>query len=337
MPLSCPVSNKRKRGGSENDDDSANEYAQKKPDINRSKGKQALLRIVTDLPPPPAATADSNSSPLFSADEDADIDESDRDSLFDEPVLPVPISQSRLVTASRTAPHIPGLFFDSAVLLPPELAHSILTQCMSAFFCKDGVNQVMLFGRVDAPSSSNGLPSFLVTLLSTLSQLLRPILPPDTYTLLFPPLDTPAPRARQAIVNLYHPGEGISAHVDLLKRFGDGIIGVSLGSGCVMRFEREEQSCAGAQNSGGEGRRMHDLYLPERSILVLSEEARYKWTHGIEKRAVDLVGSDDASPAVDLADGVDKRSADLITRGVRLSITFRWLLPGAEIVGGLDE
>ncbi|KAH7655015.1 tRNA (carboxymethyluridine(34)-5-O)-methyltransferase protein [Dioscorea alata] len=41
----------------------------------------------------------------------------------------------------------------------------------------------------------------------------------------------------QLIVNVYEPGEGICAHVDLM-RFDDGIAIVSLESTCVMHFTR---------------------------------------------------------------------------------------------------
>jgi hypothetical protein len=68
------------------------------------------------------------------------------------------------------------------------------------------------------------------------------------------------------------------------------------------------------------------LFLPERSLIVLSGDARYNWTHGIEKRTADVV--------VDLESRPGYR---VVERGVRLSITFRWLLPGADIVGQEEE
>ncbi|CAO2150000.1 unnamed protein product [Urochloa humidicola] len=43
----------------------------------------------------------------------------------------------------------------------------------------------------------------------------------------------------QMIANRYNPGEGICAHVDLM-RFDDGIAIVSLESACVMHFSRAE-------------------------------------------------------------------------------------------------
>ena len=142
--------------------------------------------------------------------------------------------------------------------------------------------------------------------------------------------------ARQAIINLYKPGEGISPHVDLLGRYADGIIGVSLGSGCVMHFDKVLRDDQEAEENT-----RWDVYLPERSIIVLSKEARYDWTHGIEKKTGDPVESsasegDNSSPRVV---GASQRPWTRVERRVRLSVTFRWLLPGADVVGddGSDD
>jgi alkylated DNA repair dioxygenase AlkB len=154
-------------------------------------------------------------------------------------------------------------------------------------------------------------PPFLISLLSTLENTLRPTLPPDVHELLFPPEGSEASKAhRQAIVNRYAPGEGISPHVDLLGRYGDGIVGVSLGSGCVMVFERTD---------GSEERQ--DVYLPPRSVIVLTGEARFDWSHGIEKRTEDTVCREDGE-------------LEVLERETRVSVTFRWLLPGALTLGG---
>ncbi|KAJ7682939.1 hypothetical protein B0H17DRAFT_860928, partial [Mycena rosella] len=212
------------------------------------------------------------------------------DSLFDE------ISPSSEHAALLDAPPIPGLFFLPSLLIPHELADQVTQFCMSHYFAQPGVNQIMLFGVAAASgcAPSSGLPPLLSALLSTISTLLAPALPPAVHALLFPAAPT---RARQAILNLYRPGEGITPHVDLPARFGDGIVGVSLGSG----------------EAGAEPVR---LFLPARSVLVLSGAARYEWTHGIEERMADRVAG-----------------AGVVERGVRLSITFRWLLPGADVVG----
>lgn len=269
-----------------------------------------------------------------------------------------------LMPASVTAPPIPGLFFDPTVLLPEDFAESIMKYCLDTYF-RGGANQVMLFGRCpsnfvdgnayDVPSltpdqppsgsgmTTSGFPPPLVSLLSFLPNFLRPLLPPATYELLFP--DSPT-QARQAIINLYHPGEGITPHVDLLKRYGDGIIGVSLGGSCVMQFAKSDPW--GEENGEMEaGKSEWGLYLPERSVLVLSEDARYKWTHGIDRRKADLVaGTDDNDDGSDQrtmtqnnwslsgdVTAVATQSSRWIERRMRLSVTYRWLLPGADVVG----
>jgi hypothetical protein len=245
---------------------------------------------------------------------------SDNDSLFDglddlgEDSLETGLSDRFI--AFKTAPAIPGLFFDSSLLIPQELADSVLAFCMQTYFLSPADNQVMLFGRFSpcesSSKSTSGLPPILLSLLDKLSVLLQPVLPPETYSLLFPSNPT---GARQAIINLYKTGEGITPHVDLLKRYGDGIIGVSFSSGCVMRFDKVDPV--------PEDNRW-DLFLPERSVIVLSKEARYGWTHGIDKKRRDLVSQ---SPS----------SESWIERGVRMSVTFRWLLPGADVVGDIDN
>ncbi|KAG6844357.1 hypothetical protein H0H87_007538 [Tephrocybe sp. NHM501043] len=257
---------------------------------------------------------------------------SDPDSLFDEQSNCLDTSPGcPPMPAILVAPPIHGLFFDSTLRLPVEFAQSVFQYCLETYFQHEGVNQVMLFGRFSPPSPSSskkvmsiGLPPILLQLLSNLEGMLHPLVPPETHDLLFPRVPT---RARQAILNLYQPGEGITPHVDLLRRFGDGIIGVSFGSGCVMQFARAGAQDSGIQESadvGGQERNDWDVYLPERSVIVLSEDARYKWTHGIGKHTKDYVA---------LSDATDNNIGQWIKRGVRLSITFRWLLPGADVVG----
>ncbi|KAJ8469303.1 hypothetical protein ONZ51_g9071 [Trametes cubensis] len=294
------------------------------------------LRIVTDV---------ILSSP--SIDQLLSATDSDADSLFDEPppqlstpdisvldsvlapkitdeVLP-DLNHPSCLVAKRTAPPIPGLYFDPSILLPEALADDLMWTCIRTFFRDGTANQVMLFERAPdsaastpATTGSSGLPKCLTDLLSRLDDMLRSAVPAETHDLLFSPSPashTGPPRARQAIINLYWPGEGITPHVDLLDRYGDGIIGVSLGSGCVMQFAR-------ASDASAEEEAECALYLPKGSVLVMTKEARYEWTHGIAKRFDDLVEETGGA-----AQGV------LLERNVRLSITFRWLLPGADVVG----
>lgn len=96
----------------------------------------------------------------------------------------------------------------------------------------------------------------------------------------------------QAIVNEYTPGQGISAHVDCVPCFGPTIATLSTGSECEMEF----------QNAATKD--VQRTMLQVGSLLVLSAESRYDWTHAIRGRA-----SDHGKP-----------------RGRRLSITFRTVI-----------
>ena len=77
----------------------------------------------------------------------------------------------------------------------------------------------------------------------------------------------------QCIINEYLPGQGISRHIDCVPCFGDRIVSISLLSGCVMEFQRYEE--------------VQELYLEPRSLVLLTGDARYKWTHCIPARKFD--------------------------------------------------
>jgi alkylated DNA repair dioxygenase AlkB len=81
--------------------------------------------------------------------------------------------------------------------------------------------------------------------------------------------------ADQMVANDYLPGTGIFAHVDQ-EVFGDTVASVSLGSACVMQFAQHGTA------------RTEEILLEPRSVLVLSGEARWAWSHGIPARAVDV-------------------------------------------------
>jgi alkylated DNA repair dioxygenase AlkB len=96
----------------------------------------------------------------------------------------------------------------------------------------------------------------------------------------------------QLVANDYPPGSGIFAHIDQAV-FGNVVASVSLGSTCVMRF------------SHGASGRTEELLLEPRSVLVLSDEARWSWQHEIPARTADT-WLDDERP-----------------RSRRVSLTFR--------------
>lgn len=174
----------------------------------------------------------------------------------------------------------------------------------------------MLFTRAPTEEGGSSLPPHLAQLDGTLSSLLADKLPSGIHHLAFE-----QELGRQAILNLYVPGTGITPHIDLPGRYADGIVGVSLTGGCVMSFERAPAEAEEERTEGGgeEGRGdRHDIYLPPRSVYVMSGPARWEWAHGIAYRAEDVV-----------LDGTEER---VIPRGVRVSVTLRWMKPGAGVL-----
>jgi alkylated DNA repair dioxygenase AlkB len=79
-----------------------------------------------------------------------------------------------------------------------------------------------------------------------------------------------AEQLAQALVTRYPPGATIGWHRDA-PIFGATVVGVSLLSACVMRFQR------GAR----ERRRVFEQPLPPRSVYVLAGPARSSWQHSI--------------------------------------------------------
>lgn len=102
----------------------------------------------------------------------------------------------------------------------------------------------------------------------------------------------------QMLINEYLPGKGIASHRDYAP-YGRTVVSLSLLSACVMDFRHRET-----------GRRERLLLLP-RSLLVLSDEARCDWEHGIAPRKSDAWHS---LP---------------VERRRRLSVTFRYLTAGS--------
>jgi alkylated DNA repair dioxygenase AlkB len=94
------------------------------------------------------------------------------------------------------------------------------------------------------------------------------------------------------LVNEYLPGQGIALHRDY-SPFDRTVVSLTLLSPCVMDFRRTSDG------------RAESLLLEPRSLLVLSDEARYQWQHGIARRKS------------------DRWHGIRIPRGRRLSVTFR--------------
>jgi alkylated DNA repair dioxygenase AlkB len=104
--------------------------------------------------------------------------------------------------------------------------------------------------------------------------------------------------ADQLIVTEYQPGEGIRPHVDS-SLFADVIVGVTLGSTCVMEFARA-------------GHSTHGVLLEPGSAVVLAGESRQEWQHAIPVRTL------------------DEWEGRRLPRARRVSLTFRKRLESGE-------
>lgn len=94
------------------------------------------------------------------------------------------------------------------------------------------------------------------------------------------------------LINHYEVGDGCKPHTDDLKFWNGWVLGVSFGSGCTMNL---------ITNYG----KTVPIYLPARSVYLLTGPARYVHKHGIT------------------FDSVDNVYGDIINRSKRISLTFR--------------
>ncbi|KAM9659568.1 tRNA (carboxymethyluridine(34)-5-O)-methyltransferase ALKBH8 [Trichechus inunguis] len=112
----------------------------------------------------------------------------------------------------------------------------------------------------------------------------------------------------QLTINQYEPGHGIPAHIDTHSAFEDEIISLSLGAEIVMDFKHPDGVTV-------------PVMLPRRSLLVMTGESRYLWTHGITPRKFDTVqASESHKVGIIISDIGD---LTLSKRGIRTSFTFR--------------
>jgi alkylated DNA repair dioxygenase AlkB len=94
------------------------------------------------------------------------------------------------------------------------------------------------------------------------------------------------------VINEYVPPQGIGPHKDYAD-FGPAVACVSLGSHIVMDF------------ANAETRQRVPVLIPARSLWVIRDDARWKWTHAIAPRLSDTI------------------AGQKTRRSRRVSITFR--------------
>src|SRR6202012_5454640 len=90
------------------------------------------------------------------------------------------------IIAHRSALPILGPFFDPNLLLPTDLADSVLNACTMSFFppLHSSVNQAKLFRQANHEATT--FPPFIDVLLKVTAGPLLQMLPVDTHMLLFP-------------------------------------------------------------------------------------------------------------------------------------------------------
>lgn len=145
----------------------------------------------------------------------------------------------------------------------------------------------------------------------------------------------------QLTLNEYIPGSGIAPHVDRHSSFGPVILVVNLGSGIIMDFKKPSSqplapksksqvylpsiNVLSSSSSSSDPPPItttttstsssihHQVWIPARSILIMSGEARYAYTHGIRSRKSDnIIGG----------------GGGIVDRGRRVSLTFRQVIEG---------
>ncbi|KAJ3680716.1 hypothetical protein LUZ60_016994 [Juncus effusus] len=124
----------------------------------------------------------------------------------------------------------------------------------------------------------------------------------------------------QLTVNEYPSGVGLSPHTDTHSAFEDLIFSLSLAGPCIMEFRKYNNNYNSSTDLDAESASRTDLdasvirravFLPARSMLLMSGEGRYAWQHYIPHHKVDMVGD------------------EVIRRGMRrVSFTFRKVRKG---------
>lgn len=200
--------------------------------------------------------------------------------------------------------HVRGLWRCAAFLKPSEQERLVDAIEAEGWFTRPSHNQAMRFG--DLPGWAATLSSLLYASISSTKNCDKlgttgpgvPEAPSGHEVPLASNLLERVPLFDQMIVNSYQPGEGIGPHVDL-ARFEDGIAVLSLLSPSVMRFRKCEKPAEKV-----------DVLLSPGDMILLSGDARYKWTHEINRDEKEQVWA-----------------GEVLKQGRRISVTLRRLCP----------
>lgn len=121
----------------------------------------------------------------------------------------------------------------------------------------------------------------------------------------------------------------IKPHVDSIKFSGGIVAGVSLLSHAVMKLQHDHEDCHYPTQQEQDVETAHqaevELFLPRRSLYILSGPARYQFAHSIEENSSIRHyrgGGEDGEPS-SLAHLDADHGADTQQRDRRISLIFR--------------
>jgi alkylated DNA repair dioxygenase AlkB len=195
-------------------------------------------------------------------------------------VLPSCMTQEELplVMTEREESSVPGFSLETYYISPAQEAE-LLASVNEGEWDTEWRRRVQRYGAGYGPGKDRAivgpLPDWLLPLAERVSK--------DAAFGRFP---------ENSVINEYEPGQGIAPHKDY-SSFGPKVACVSLGSDVVLDFHSED------------GTKKISVFVPARSLWVISGPARMDWLHGIAPRLFDTVR------------GVKRK------RGRRISITFR--------------
>ncbi|XP_022137443.1 alkylated DNA repair protein alkB homolog 8 isoform X2 [Momordica charantia] len=202
-----------------------------------------------------------------------------------------PLNDSVSVSLSASELDIPGLYLLHDFVTAREEEELLLEVDARPWNCL-AKRRVQHYGyefcyqtrNVNTRLKLGPLPSFVSHILERISMF------PNTEDAADAALD-------QLTVNEYPPGVGLSPHIDTHSAFEGLIFSLSLAGPCIMEFRRYPEgvwhkcpSSIEPENSVYDSSYLRRaIYLPPRSMLLLSGEARYAWHHYIPHHKIDMV------------------------------------------------
>ena len=160
---------------------------------------------------------------------------------------------------------VPGLFIYPN-FIDEEKEEQLLKEIDSQIWVVDYLRRLQYYGYRNELEKPYNLIPFPVPIPELIQQLSEEIVKQKILTY----------QPDQVIINEYVPGEGIKPHKDRAY-YENQICGVNLGSGCVMKFIK------------GKNIEVVDVEVPRRSLYVMQDDARKKWSHGIPPRKKDNI------------------------------------------------